>query len=110
VLAVRDSNSKNDISHTKCSFLRAPSGYDFISKLLYILQDIHVKSRIIISRAAFSEKKALFTIKWTEIYGRNYYILSIALYGVETWTLRKVNQKYLEGFEMWCWRRMQKIV
>jgi hypothetical protein len=27
---------------------------------------------------------------------------SIALYGAETWTLRKVDQKYLESFEMWC--------
>jgi hypothetical protein len=31
------------------------------------------------------------------------------LYGVETWTLRKVEQKYLETFELWCWRRMEKI-
>jgi hypothetical protein len=23
--------------------------------------------------------------------------------------LRKVDQKYLESFEMWCWRRMEKI-
>jgi hypothetical protein len=38
-----------------------------------------------------------------------YYNWSIALYGAETWTLRKVDQKYLESFEMWCWRRMEKI-
>jgi hypothetical protein len=31
----------------------------------------------------------------------------LALYGVETWTLRKVEQKYLESFEMWCCRRME---
>jgi len=31
------------------------------------------------------------------------------LYGSETWTLRKVDDKYLENFEMWCWRRMAKI-
>jgi hypothetical protein len=31
------------------------------------------------------------------------------LYGAETRTLRKVDQKYLESFEMWCWRRMEKI-
>jgi hypothetical protein len=36
------------------------------------------------------------------------YIWSIALYGAETWTLRKLNQKYLESFEMWCWR-IEKI-
>jgi hypothetical protein len=37
------------------------------------------------------------------------YILCIALYGAEMWTLRKMEQKYLESFEMWCWRRMEKI-
>ena len=37
------------------------------------------------------------------------YIWSIALYGAETWTLRAVDQKHLENFEMWCWRRMEKI-
>jgi hypothetical protein len=31
------------------------------------------------------------------------------LYGAETWTLRKADQKYLESFEMWCWRRLEKM-
>jgi CRISPR/Cas system-associated endonuclease Cas1 len=31
----------------------------------------------------------------------------MALYGAETWTLRAADQKYLESFEMWCWRRME---
>jgi hypothetical protein len=31
------------------------------------------------------------------------------LYGAETWRLREVDQKYLESFEMWCWRRREKI-
>ena len=37
------------------------------------------------------------------------YVWSIALYGSETWTLRKLERKYLENFEMWCWRRMENI-
>jgi hypothetical protein len=37
------------------------------------------------------------------------YIWSIALYGAKEWTLRKMDQKYLESFEMWCWRWMEKI-
>jgi hypothetical protein len=32
------------------------------------------------------------------------------LCGAETWTLRKVDQKYLESFEMWCWRRVENII
>jgi hypothetical protein len=37
------------------------------------------------------------------------YTCSIALYGAETWTLRAVDQKYLESLEIWFWRRMEKI-
>ena len=31
------------------------------------------------------------------------------MYGAETWTLHGTDQKHLESFEMWCWRRMEKI-
>ena len=31
------------------------------------------------------------------------------MYGAKTWTLRKVDQKYLESFEMWCCRRIEFI-
>jgi hypothetical protein len=37
------------------------------------------------------------------------YVWSIALYGAENWRLREVDQKHLESFQMWCWRRMEKI-
>ena len=33
----------------------------------------------------------------------------MALCGAETWTLRGADQKHLESFETWCWRRMEKI-
>jgi hypothetical protein len=38
-----------------------------------------------------------------------HYIWGIAVYGAETWTLRAVDQKHLESFEMLCWRRMEEI-
>jgi hypothetical protein len=57
------------------------------------------------AKAAFNKKRTLFTstldlelrkklVKW--------YVWSIDLYGAETWTLRTVDQKCLESFEMWC--------
>ena len=33
----------------------------------------------------------------------------MTFYGAENWTLRTADQKYLESFEMWCCRRMEKI-
>jgi hypothetical protein len=37
------------------------------------------------------------------------YIWSISLYGAKIWTLRAIDQKHLECFEVWCWIRMEKI-
>jgi hypothetical protein len=64
------------------------------------------------AKAAFNKKRTLFTsaLDW-ELRKKlvNCYVWSIALYGAETWMLRAVDQKHLESFEMWCWRRMEKI-
>jgi hypothetical protein len=37
------------------------------------------------------------------------YFCTIALYDAEILTLREVDQKHQESFEMWCWRGMEKI-
>ena len=39
----------------------------------------------------------------------NCYIWRTALYGAETGPFRAVDQKQMESFELWCWRRMEKI-
>jgi hypothetical protein len=64
------------------------------------------------AKCAFNKKRALFTSKMEFELGKKLvkcYIWSIAFYGAKTWTLRTVDQKHPESFEMWCWRRMQKI-
>ena len=64
------------------------------------------------AKAEFSKKKNLFTSKLDVNLRKKLmkcYIWTIALYGAQTWTLRATDQKHLESFEMWCWRRMEKI-
>ena len=65
------------------------------------------------AKAAFNKKKTLFTITLDLNLRKKLvkcYIWSMALYGAETWTLRAADQKCLESFEIWCWRRMEKII
>jgi hypothetical protein len=65
------------------------------------------------AKATFNKKRTLFTSTLDLELRKKLvkcYIFSIALYGAETWTLRAVDQKHLESFEMWCWRRMEKII
>jgi len=62
------------------------------------------------AKAAFNKKGALFTSTLDLELRKKLvkcYIWSIALYGAETGMLQAVDQKHLESFEMWCWRRME---
>ena len=37
------------------------------------------------------------------------FVWSVALYGAGTWTLRRNERKRMEAFEMWAWRRMERV-
>jgi len=69
-----------------------------------------IKFRIAMAKATFNKKKNLFTSKLDFNLRKRLvrcYVWSIVLYGAETWTLRSTDQKHLESFKMWCWRRME---
>ena len=71
-----------------------------------------IKCSIAMAKAAFNKKRTPFTSTLDLELRKKLvkcYVWSIALYGAETWTLRAMDQKHLESFEMWCWRRMEKI-
>ena len=37
------------------------------------------------------------------------HVWGVNFYGAETWTLQKINHKFLASSETWCWRRVEKI-
>ncbi|KAJ2951390.1 hypothetical protein O0L34_g13533 [Tuta absoluta] len=64
------------------------------------------------AKQAFNKKKNLLTAKISKKVRKRLikaYIWSIALYGSKTWTMTQRDRERLEAFEMWCWRRMEKI-
>ena len=36
-------------------------------------------------------------------------VWSIALYGSESWAVKKCDEKWITAFELWCWRRVLRI-
>ena len=65
------------------------------------------------AKAAFNKRRTLFNSTLDLELRKKLVkccVWSIALYGAETWTLRAIDQKHLQSFEMWCWRRMEKII
>jgi hypothetical protein len=70
-----------------------------------MMQNIHGKLNAGLPRKKprSARRRRLFTTK-LELHLKNKllkcYIWSVALYGAETWTLRKLDQIYLESFEI----------
>jgi hypothetical protein len=72
-----------------------------------------IRYRIAQAKAAFLVRKKLLCSKSIKLNIKKRlvrtYVWSVALYGCETWTLNKAEEHSLEAFEMWCWRKMERI-
>jgi len=71
-----------------------------------------VRRRIALGKTAFSKKKELLRgslslgLKKRMV---KVLVLSLVLYGSETWIFRQEDITSLEAFEMWIWRQTMKI-
>ena len=36
-------------------------------------------------------------------------VFPVVMYGCESWTVKKVEHQRIDGFELWCWRRLLRI-
>ena len=36
-------------------------------------------------------------------------VFPVVTYGCENWTVRKAEQRRIDSFELWCWRRFLKV-
>ena len=36
-------------------------------------------------------------------------VFPVAMYGCESWTLKKAELRRIDAFELWCWRRLLRV-
>ena len=36
-------------------------------------------------------------------------VFLVAMYGCESWTIRKAKRQRIDAFELWCWRRLLRV-
>ena len=72
-----------------------------------------IKRRINIAKSAYNRIKKLITNKKMSVHTRKRfvkcYVWSTLMYGCETWTMNKADERRIEAAEMWFWRRLLKI-
>jgi hypothetical protein len=64
--------------------------------------DMEIKSRLAMTKATFSKKSALFTSKLDLSLRKKPAQMVHRFCGAESWALYKLDQKYLESFEIGC--------
>ena len=37
-------------------------------------------------------------------------VFPIVMYGCESWTIKKAEYQRIDAFELWCWRRLLKVL
>ena len=73
---------------------------------------VEIKRRIAMGKDAFYKRGELLRGRLNKNLKKRLIktlIWSVVLYGSETWTMRKEDIKRIEAFEMWIWRRMERI-
>ena len=36
-------------------------------------------------------------------------VFPVGMYGCESWTVKKVERRTIDAFELWCWRRLLRV-
>ena len=36
-------------------------------------------------------------------------VFPVVMYGCESWTVKKVERRRIDAFELWCWRRLLRV-
>ena len=36
-------------------------------------------------------------------------VLPVAMYGCESWTVKKAERRRIDAFELWCWKRLLRV-
>ena len=108
-------NEENVMIRAKDGIIERVKRYRYLGSL--ITDDwrsiLEIKGRIAMAKDAFNRKKNLLCSTGLNLQLRKRlvkcYVWSVLMYGSEAWTMGKRERDRIEAFEMWVWRRMEKI-
>ena len=72
-----------------------------------------IKRRLLLGRKVMTNLDSIlksrdFTLS-TKVYLVKAMVFPVVMYGCESWTVKKAEHRRIDGFELWCWRRLLKV-
>ena len=72
-----------------------------------------IKRHLLLGRKAMtnldSVLKSRDIILLTKVHLVKAMIFLVVMYGCESWTIKKAEHQKIDAFELWCWRRFQRV-
>ena len=65
-----------------------------------------IKRYLLLGRKAMKSRDITLP---TKIHIVKVMVFPVAIYGCESWTIKKVDRQRINGFELWCWRGLLRV-
>ena len=72
-----------------------------------------IKRRLLLGRKVMTNLDSIFksrdTILPIKVHLVKATVFPVVMYGCESWTVNKAECRRIDGFELWCWRRLLRV-
>ena len=72
-----------------------------------------IKRRLLLGRKVMTNLDSIFKsrdiILPTKVHLVKAMVFPVAMYGCESWTVKKAERQRIDTFELWCWRRLLRV-
>ena len=72
-----------------------------------------IKSRLLLQRKVMTNLDSIFKSRDialpTKVRVVKAMVFPAVMYGCESWTVKKAERRRIDGFELWCWRRLLRV-
>ena len=75
---------------------------------------LEIKRRLVLGRKAMTNLGSILKSRditlLTKIHIVKGIVFPVVIYGCESWTIKKAERYRIDAFELWCWRRLLRVL
>ena len=72
-----------------------------------------IKTRLLLGRKVMTNIDSIFKSRditlSTKVHLVKAMVFPVVIYRCESWTIKKAECRRIDGFELWCWRRLSRV-
>ena len=73
-----------------------------------------IKRRLLLGRKVMTNQDSIFKSRDitlpTKVHLVKAMVFPVVMYGCESWTIKKAECRRIDSFELWCWRRLVRVL